>query len=99
MGAENSDSNINDVYNRPRRNSAKLNEIPNLPVLRRHENTRGTAETSLNCNNGFNPKNTCPQRFTRRASENYCIDFRSKYANGGLQNAVLRKFSENVQNP
>ena len=102
MGAENSDS--NEIYNRPnfqRRNSAQLNQAPNLPSLRRHENGLKKDKlqpTSLPNNIGFDPKNAGPQRFTRRASQNYCIDFRTQYSNGGYQNAVLRKFSDSIQN-
>ena len=104
MGAENSDS--NELYNRPnqnfqRRKSAQLNQAPNLPSLRRHENglhNNKLQPTSLPNNIGFDPKIAGPQKFTRRASENYCIDFRTQYANGGLQNAVLRKFSGSIQN-
>ena len=101
MGAENSDSNPVNVNNFQRRKSVNIGEVQNLPTLRRHVNTledNKLSATPIHTSMGLGARKDCPQKFTRRASENYCIDFRNQYSNGIMQNAILRKFSGSIQN-
>ena len=53
------------------------------------------AADQLHSNLGFPSQNT-GNRYPRRSSESYCLDFKNGYTSGKLQNAVLKNFAGSV---
>ena len=73
-----------------------------LPTLQRHNNIRdagGPNTTSLHQSMGFQQKNKMEgipsEGFTRKASENYCMDFRRRYSSS-KENCILQHFADSL---